>query len=127
MDIFKIIAFAIITLMLIIILEKTNKEYVVVLSIISAIIIFLLIIAKLEEIIFLLDNLVTNAGINKDYLKLLLKVTGIAYIVELAKNICVDAGSSSLATKIELAGKVSVVVLTIPVITNVIEVMVNIL
>lgn len=126
MDIFKIIAFALIGLMLILVLEKTNKEYSVLLTIIASVVIFSLVIVKLDDVISLLDNLAENAGINKDYLKVLLKVTGIAYIVELTKNICIDAGSSSLATKVELAGKISVVVLTIPIIANVISVVINI-
>jgi len=127
MDIFKIIAFAIVALVMIIILDKTNKEYSLALTIISAVIILVMIMTKLDEIISLLENLVTKAGINKNYLIVLLKVTGIAYIVEIAKNICVDAGKSSLATKIEIAGKVSVVSLTIPIITSTVTVIVDIL
>ena len=88
--------------------------------------IFSVVVAKLDSIISLLNELVEEAGINKNYLTVLLKVTGISYIVELAKNICIDAGSNSLATKLEMAGKVSVVVLTIPVITSVIEMIVSI-
>lgn len=126
MDIFKIIGFALIALMLIIVLEKSNKEYAMILTIISSVVILAFVLLKLDSVIALLDDLVTNSGINKDYLKVLLKVTGIAYIVELTKNICVDSGSSSLATKVELAGKISVVVLTIPIITNVISVIINI-
>ena len=126
MDIFKIIGFVLVALILIVILEKTNKEYAMVVTIISSVVILAFALLKLDSVISLLDDLVTNSGINKDYLKVLLKVTGIAYIVELTKNICVDSGSSSLATKVELAGKISIVVLTIPIISNVISVVINI-
>ena len=126
MDIFKIIAFSVISLVLIVVFEKVNKEYSTIITIISSIVIFSVVVAKLDSIISLLNELVEEAGINKNYLTVLLKVTGISYIVELAKNICIDAGSNSLATKLEMAGKVSVVVLTIPVITSVIEMIVSI-
>lgn len=126
MDIFKIIGVVLLALILIIVLEKTNKEYSIMVTIISSIIILGLIIIKLDDVVSVLNNLAENAGINKEYLKVLLKVTGISYVVELAKNICVDAGSSSLATKVELLGKVSIVTLTIPIITSVIGVVINI-
>lgn len=126
MDIFKIIAFSVISLMLVVVLEKVNKEYAIVITLISAIVIFSMIIIKLDSVIALLNQLVEGAGINKNYLTILLKVTGISYIVELTKNICEDAGSSSLATKVEMAGKISVVILTIPIITSVVEMIVDI-
>lgn len=126
MDVFRIIAIALVAIIIILVLEKTNKEYGVLVTILASVVILMFAINKLDEIVYLLNNLVTNAGINKEYLIVLLKVTGIAYIVELAKNICTDAGSSSLASKIEMTGKISVVVLTIPIITNVISVIINI-
>ena len=48
---------------------------------------------------------------------------GIAYIVEFGKNICIDAGQSSIATKLEMAGKVIIVVLTIPLISSLVNVL----
>lgn len=121
MDIFKIIGVAIIALIMILILNKTNKEISVVITILASVILLSFVILKLDNVIYMLKDLASKSGINTEYLLLLIKVTGIAYIVELTKNICVDAGSSSLATKVEIAGKVSIVVLTIPLITTVIS------
>lgn len=126
MDIFKIISLIIITLVIILTLEKTNKEYTIILTIVCSIIVLMFVVVKLDGIISLLDDLVQQSGVNKDYLKILLKVTGIAYLVELAKDICIDAGSSSLASKVELAGKISIVVLTLPIFTSVISVVISI-
>ena len=121
MDIFKIIGVAIIALIMILILNKTNKEISIVITILASVILLSFVILKLDNVIYMLKELAGKSGINTEYLLLLIKVTGIAYIVELTKNICVDAGSSSLATKVEIAGKVSIVVLTIPLITTVIS------
>lgn len=121
MDIFKIIGVAIIALIMILILNKTNKEISVVITILASVILLSFVVLKLDNVITMLKELASKSGINTEYLLLLIKVTGIAYIVELTKNICVDAGSSSLATKVEIAGKVSIVVLTIPLISTVIS------
>lgn len=53
---------------------------------------------------------------------MILKVVGIAYIVELTKDICIDAGEKALGTKVEMAGKIMIVAMTLPVITSVVEV-----
>ena len=126
MDILKIVAFIIITLMIELTLEKVNKEYAILLTIVTSVMVLIFVVVKLDGIISLLDELVKKAGINKEYLTVLLKVTGIAYLVELTKNICVDAGNSSLASKVEMAGKISIVALTVPIITGVVSVIISI-
>ena len=128
MDIFKIVAFSIVTVILITILKSVKKEdFALTLTIISSIILFAFVLAKLESITNLLTNLIEKSGINKDYLTLLLKVTGISYVVELATNICKDAGNSSIASKVEMLGKISIVVLTIPILTSVVTTVLEIL
>ena len=126
MDILKIVAFIIITLMIELTLEKVNKEYAILLTIVTSVMVLIFVVVKLDGIISLLDELVKKAWINKEYLTVLLKVTGIAYLVELTKNICVDAGNSSLASKVEMAGKISIVALTVPIITGVVSVIISI-
>ena len=72
-------------------------------------------------VVIVLKKIAVGAGINHSYLELLLKVTGIAYLVEIVKNVCADAGNTALASKAEFAGKVSIALLTIPLITNVVS------
>ena len=128
MDIFKIVAFSIVAVILITILKSTKKEdFALTLTVIASIILFAFVLLKLESITSLLENLINKSGINKDYLMLLLKDTGISYIIELTTNICKDAGNSSLASKVEMFGKISIVVLTIPILTSVINVVLDIL
>lgn len=128
MDIFKIVGFAVVAVLLITILKSAKKEdFALTLTIISSVILFGVVLLKLEDITRLLSTLVDKAGINKDYLLLLLKVTGISYVIELATNICKDAGSNSLASKVEMLGKISIVVLTIPILTSVVTTVLEIM
>lgn len=121
MNVFNVVGFAILSLVLVVVFKDVKKEWSVILTILSSVIILTFVITKLDTVISLLNDLVNKSGINKEYLTLILKVTGIAYLIELTKNMCVDAGSSSLATKIELAGKVVIVVLTLPLFTTIIS------
>ena len=128
MEIFNIVGFSLVAVILIIILKSLKKdEFALIVTIIASLVIFALVLLKLEDITSLLTDLVNKSGINKEYLTILLKVTGISYIIELASNICKDAGSLALASKVEMMGKVSVVVLTIPILTSVISVVLDII
>ena len=128
MEIFKIVAFSIISLVILLVLKDSKREdFALIITIVASVMILVFCVIKLEDIVVLLQNLINKAGINSDYLKILLKVAGISYIIELTSNICKDAGSSSLASKVEMAGKISIVALTIPILTSVISVVLEIL
>ena len=128
MELFKIIFIALIGIILIVILKSLKREDIsLFLIIIISITIFTFILLKLTNIVDILNNLIDSSGINKGYLTILLKVTGISYIIELASSMCKDAGVLSIGTKLEMLGKVSIIVLTIPIFTSVIDVILNVM
>ncbi len=59
---------------------------------------------------------------NKSFYKILFKIMGITYLCEFSSGICKDAGVSSVATQIEILGKMLVLLSGIPIIISVIEV-----
>ena len=77
---------------------------------------------ELKSVISLINSLILNSSIDSSYIKIILKVIGISYLVEFGKDICKDAGESAIANKIEMAGKVIVVSVSIPVIASLIEI-----
>ena len=125
MEVIKIVGISIFAVIMIIILKNYRPEMALVLAIVTGIGIMLFAIYKMSSVINILNDLVTKSGINKDFLLIIIKVIGIAYIVEFGKNICIDAGQSSIATKLEMAGKVVIVVLTIPLISSLVNVLVG--
>lgn len=122
-DIFKIVAFAIISVVLILLLKEQKPEIALLLTIVSSIILLIFALNKVSSVFELLNDLASKSGINSEFLKIILKVTIIAYIVEFGKNICIDAGQSSIATKLEMAGKVIIVVLSLPIISSLVNVL----
>lgn len=116
MEVLKIVGFAIVATVLIIIIKEQKPEIAILLTSVSAILIMMYAISKMSGVIDMLNKLVETSSINKEFLTIILKVTGIAYIVEFGKNVCIDAGQSAIATKLEMAGKVIIVVLSFPLI-----------
>lgn len=125
MEVIKIVGVSIFSVIMIIILKKYRPEMALVLSIITGIGIMLYAISKMSSVINVLNDLVSKSGVNTDFLLIIIKVIGIAYIVEFGKNVCIDAGQSSIATKLEMAGKVVIVVLTIPLVSSLVNVLVG--
>ncbi len=125
MEIIKVVGFAIFATMLVVILKEEKKEFAVALSVIAGVMLLLFCISKIDPIINMLYELVEKSGINSSFLIIILKVIGIAYLVELGKNICQDAGQSAIATKLEMAGKIIVVSISLPIFTSLISLLVE--
>ncbi len=75
----------------------------------------------------MLERLATNANLNMVYVETILKIIGIAYIAEFGAQITRDAGQGAIAAKIELAGKVLILVMAIPILTVLIETIITLL
>ena len=123
MEITKVIGLAFVAVFIILLLKQYKSEYAIYISIITGILILFYSITKLEVIIDLLKNLSNKIDINMNFFSILLKITGIAYLSEFACNVCKDAGETAIASKVELAGRVLIIALSIPIISTLLETM----
>lgn len=69
----------------------------------------------------MIEKIAVNANVNLIYVETILKIIGIAYIAEFAAQITKDAGQGAIASKIELAGKILILAMAIPILTVLIE------
>lgn len=127
MDVIKIIGVGLIALIIIVLLKQYKPEFVVYISLIAGALIIFLVIDKLTGIVELLSNLSSKAGINNQFLGILLKITGIAFLTEFAVSICNDSGESAIANKIDLGGKIIIIAISIPIISALLELIIKIL
>jgi len=126
-EIIKIIGIGLIALVIVIILKQYRPEYTIYVSIIAGTLILFLIMEKLTGIINLLQSISDKTYINKQFLGILLKITGIAIITEFAVSICADAGEKAIASKIEIGSKVIIIAMSIPIISSLLELIIEIL
>lgn len=127
MEIWQIVGLALIVAVISVVLKQFRKEIALQLTIVTGAIIFMLILGKIKIIIDLLQNLADQANISSYYLLIVLKIVGVAYLAEFAADICRDAEERALATKIEIAAKVGVLVLAIPIIVAILESLVRLI
>jgi len=127
MEILQIVAIGIIATLLAITLRQQKPELAIYISIAAGLFIFFLIIGKLSGVVDLLNKMVQKSQIDTIYLSTLLKIIGIAYITEFGANICRDAGEGAIASKIELGGKVIIMVMALPILVGLMEVILKII
>lgn len=127
MEIIQIVGLGFIVTLLILIIKREKPEIAVQLSLTLATIIFLIILNKVGIILNLFRDMAEKANISQVYLNTILKIIGIAYITEFGAQVCRDAGEGAIAGKIELAGKVLVMVMAIPIIALVLDTIVRLI
>ena len=123
----KIIGIGLIGLVIIIILKQYRPEYAIYASIIVGVLILFLAMEKISGIINLLQSISNKTYINKNFLNILLKITGIAILTEFAVSVCTDAGEKAIANKVEIGSKVIIITMSIPIITSLLELITKIL
>ena len=127
MEIIKIVGIGFIAIFMIIILKQYKPEYAIYVSIIAGIIIVMLVMDKLTNIIHLLTSLQNKGSINNQFILMLLKITGIAFLTEYSSSICKDAGETAVATKIDIGGKIIIIAISIPIIQALLELLLRIM
>ncbi len=102
-------------------IKTVKPEYTLWITVSSGILLGLAVIMKLETIVkelhFLQQYFVNYAS----YIKLLIKIVGITYLAEFSSDLCKEAGANTLASQIELFGKLSILVLCMPIMTSLLE------
>ena len=127
MDILKIISFILISLFLYLLFKDKRSDLAVLILLVSGVMVFIYSIGQINEIITFLKNIAEKAAIDGLYLGVILKIIGIAYISSFCSEICKDSGASSLASKVELSGKLFILILAIPILMAVLNSILEIL
>ncbi len=121
MEILQIAGFGIAAALLSMVVRGARPELAALISLAAGAILFFLAISKLEAVVAVMQLLSSKAQLQKEYLTVLLKVIGVAYVAELAAQTCRDAGEESLAGKVELGGKVLVLAMASPIVVALVE------
>lgn len=105
--------------------QKPNFAFLLVLFVGCAI--FLFLVDQLRDIVQMVQRIASNANVNTIYVETILKIIGVAYIAEFASHISKDAGQGAMAAKVELAGKIIILAMSIPILSVLIETVINLI
>ncbi len=127
MDIFRIIGVGLATAITALIVKQVKPEIALIVGAAGGVIMLLMLVDSVTSILSVFSSLTQKSGLSTGIFSAVLKIIGIGYITEFSANLCVDAGSSSIANKILLAGKILILVSAIPIITNLIDIIAGLL
>lgn len=114
MEWMAIAAVAVITAFLAVMLRRSHPEQAMAVTLVAGI---LMVAAALDYMAPLLGDIQTMleaSGLSGEYIQILFKSLGICVITQLASDACRDAGEQGLAAKTELAGKLILLALALP-------------
>ncbi|MDO4482113.1 MAG: stage III sporulation protein AD [Bacillota bacterium] len=127
MDIFKIAVIAVAGTVLSGILKEQKKEYSLYVGLATVVVIFSVIINELSAVFDFFKAWQRDLTCGEYFVPVILKILGVAYISDFTSQICRDAGEGAIGSKVELAGKVMVFYLAVPVMTSIMELIRNLL
>lgn len=121
MDIIKIAMIGLAGVLLAMQVREGRREYEIYITMASGLCIFFFLLTKLEVVIEALGRIQGYIRMDSKYVALLLKMIGITYVAEFSSNLCRDAGYQAVAGQIEMFAKLSILVLSMPVLLALLE------
>lgn len=121
MEILKIAALALSAVILIVLVKNYKPEFGIFVAIGCSVLILYFLVDSLKYAFAYMSQLYDKLEYGKTYFPIIIKVLAIAYITEFTSQLCKDAGESSIASKVELAGKVIIFCVAIPVFISILN------
>ena len=117
----KVALFVIAAVVLGMLVRSVKQEYSVLIGMTACTCIFLLLVHKIEMVLSYMDTIWNLIPVDETYLTMLLKMIGISYLAEFSGDICKEAGYQNMAGQIELFAKISMLLISMPILMSFIE------
>ncbi len=104
MEVMRIVGIGLIGAILSILLRNSKPEFSMLIPVVVSFTVLACAMPYLIRITEELSRMASSAGINSSYMRIVIKVIGISYLVCITAELCKDAGENAIAAKIELEG-----------------------
>ena len=111
----KIALMGLVTIFLTAIAGSIRREYGIAVMVGSCLLLGLYALFALESVITRIHEFETAIGLDKEYLGILLRMLGIAYLTQFVVSLCRDAGNGAVAGQVGIVGKISMLLVSFPV------------
>ncbi len=127
MNIIKIISGVILGVLLIIKLRGEGSCFGTYLSIALSLFVVFYCLDKMSYVIDFFRSVTSKIGIESGYLEILLKIVGISYLCEFTSNICKETGCQAVAGQVEISGKLTMMVISMPILVAIVDTITEVL
>ena len=118
----QIVATGLLGAVLALTIRKHSPEIALLITLTTALLIFFMLMPWLAETVALLSQLNDMLGVSMPYISLVLKAIAVAYIAEIGSQVCQDAGEATVSAKIDMAGKLIIMVIAAPVLLDLVHI-----
>lgn len=123
----KIVVIVVVSLILIVIVKDTKREFSLLLSIAVCAVVFLSVIKDFYDVVNTIKNLTESNSEISSYISLMIKILGISLLSQFVIDLCRDNGENALATQTEIATKIVIISMTLPLVSTVINIVTGLL
>ncbi len=127
MDVIKIVILGIVGTFMVLMLKEPKPQIALAVTIATASTLFFMLLSGLWYVVDVVKITADKINLNPEYIAAIFRMTGVAYLAQFGADVCRDAGQTAIASKIELAGKVSIVVLSIPILLALFNMLIGLL
>lgn len=124
---FQVTAAVLLTALLTMLLNKQNKDIALVLTIAVCCMVMMAALRAMEPVLSFLDRLKQTGSIDNQMVKILLKVTGIGLVAQIASMICTDSGNNALGKTIQILASAVILWQSLPLLESLLELVQKIL
>jgi len=122
MSIFALCGCAVVVCILIITVKQHRPDIALVLALAAGVVLFTYIIIDMNQVITEIYELLAGLSDYSDEIRIIVKSLGVCIVTQLAADVCRDSGQITVASRVELGGKVAVLLLLIPLFGNVLDI-----
>lgn len=119
----KVALVAIVFAIAIIFFKRLNGEVAVVLAVACGVVLIAMSLDLINQAFEVFDKIYRLTGIEEGYLKIIVKVMAVCYLVEFTAGIMEDFGLKSLGDKLVFIGKIVILIISAPIFYKIIEVL----
>lgn len=114
----KIVFIALIGVFGSLMLKRINSNVSFAVAVITGVVIISLLYVDMNNLVEVFNTFNSGYGISNSHIKLLIKVLGISYVTQFGASVAEECGEKFIARKIEFAGKIFVISLSVPILLN---------
>jgi len=122
-DVAKIIIIGLVGAFLAITVKEQKPEFALGISLVTGLIILIICLSPIYNVIEALKQICERTSIDIYFFTTILKIIGISYMTQLASQTAEDGGQKTIATKIDFAGKIAIIILSIPILQSIIDIL----
>ena len=118
---FTVCAFGIVAACIIAVIKPLRPEISTIAAAVAGVLIFIYIINGLAPFVEFIKGAAASTGA-ESYFTLMIKSLAVSLCCRMSADICRDCGENSLASRVELAGKAGIVIISLPVVTQLLNI-----